>query len=105
MERVKYDWIRRAVRTGLQLIASGALFALTEQLAKDVPAEYTPYVLGGYTLLVAGVQNFLEDNVAGMPAILKGKPSAGQNPVPDAPAPRPVYREGDMNAANWPNPR
>ena len=79
------DWWRRAVRTGLQLIAGGGLAWLTDQLALDLPAQYVPYVVGGYTVLVTLAQNALED-AGKVPAVLKGQPSPGENPVPD-PAP------------------
>lgn len=53
--------MRRVARTLLQLLAGGALYGLTEQLARDVPAAYGPYVVLGYTLLVALAQNLVED--------------------------------------------
>lgn len=82
MESRSNDWWRRAVRTLLQLIASGALLALTDQLAKDVPASYSPYILIFYTVVVAAAQNALED-AGKIPAVLKSRPSSGANPVPD----------------------
>lgn len=51
----------RFVRTLLQLIAGGALYGLTEQIAKDLPSEYAPYLILGYTLAVTLVQNIAED--------------------------------------------
>ena len=51
----------RIVRTVLQLVAGGLLYGLTEQLAKDIPARYAPYLILGYTLLVTVAQNVLED--------------------------------------------
>lgn len=51
----------RILRTILQLIAGGALYALTDQLAADVPSQYAPYVILAYTLLVTIAQNVLED--------------------------------------------
>lgn len=52
---------RRVARTLLQLLAGGALYGLTEQVAHDVPAVYAPYIVLLYTLLVAVAQNVLED--------------------------------------------
>ena len=51
----------RVIRTLMQLIAGGALLGLTDQIAKDVPAAYAPYVALGYALLVALAQNLYED--------------------------------------------
>ncbi len=76
------DSLRRAIRTLIQLVASGGLVWLTDQLAKDIPSEYVPYMLGLYTIIVALAQNALEDNTS-FPALLKSPPSAGQNPTPD----------------------
>lgn len=75
------DWWRRAVRTLLQLLAGGAFTALFDQVATDVPAAYTPYVVIASTLLVTTAQNYLED-AGKIPALLKAEPSAGDNPVP-----------------------
>lgn len=52
---------RRFLRTLLQLIAGGALTALVDQLATDVPASLAPYLVIGFTLLVTLAQNTLED--------------------------------------------
>lgn len=82
MEARQYDWLRRAVRTLLQLIASGALLELTQQIAGDIPATYSAYVFIVYTVLVTAAQNAAEDAGA-IPAVLKGKASSGSNPVPD----------------------
>lgn len=82
MEARSNDWWRRAARTLLQLIASGALLALTDQLANDLPAAYQPYLLIAYTVIVSAAQNALEDAGA-IPSVLKGKASSGANPVPD----------------------
>lgn len=61
---------RRAIRTLLQLIAGGALYGLTEQIAMDIPTEYAPYLMIGYTFLVAFLQNVLEDS-GRVPALMK----------------------------------
>ena len=81
------DWWRRAVRTLLQLIAGGGLAWLTDQLAVDLPAQYVPYVVGGYTVLVTLAQNALED-MGAMKPILKDKPSGGEgSSTPPEPEP------------------
>lgn len=74
------DPLRRAIRTLMQLVVGGGLTALVNQLAGDVPTKYAPYILIGFTLLVAFCQNWLEDNTA-FPAVLKAQASSGQNPV------------------------
>lgn len=51
----------RILRTILQLIAGGALYALIDQLSTDVPEPYAPYVSLLYVLLVTIAQNILED--------------------------------------------
>jgi hypothetical protein len=63
------DWAARILRTCLQLIAGGALTALIEQVARDIPTEYMPYVLLINTLLVTIAQNFVEQQTGH--AILK----------------------------------
>lgn len=67
------ETVRRLIRTLLQLVAGGALAALTDQLAKDIPTAYAPYLVIGYTLLVTLAQNALEDAGAIKP-ILKDPP-------------------------------
>ncbi len=81
MDSRNNDWWRRAVRTGAQLLASGALLALTDQFVKDIPAQYAPYVLASYQVAVTAAQNYLED-IGAMKPLLKGKASSGANPVP-----------------------
>jgi hypothetical protein len=54
------DWVARIIRTILQLIAGGAFAELFLQVAKDVPPEYTPYVIIISTLLVTICQNIIE---------------------------------------------
>lgn len=51
----------RVIRTFFQLVAGGGLTALINQVAKDIPTAYVPYLLIGSTLLVTLVQNVLED--------------------------------------------
>jgi hypothetical protein len=55
------DWFARILRTLLQMLAGGAFTALFEQVARDVPPSYTPYVLIISTLIVAAAQNALEE--------------------------------------------
>lgn len=74
------DATRRAIRTLMQLIAGGGLTLLVDQIAKDLPTQYVPYLMIGFTLLVTFSQNWLEDNTS-FPALLKAVPSSGQNPV------------------------
>lgn len=78
------DAIRRPLRTLIQMIASGGLTILVNQLAEDVPTSYTPYILIGFTILVGFCQNWLEDN-KGLPAIFKATASDGQNPAGNDP--------------------
>lgn len=54
------DSLARVTRTLIQLVAAGGLYALTQQVADDVPTRYAPYVLLGYTLLVTLAQNLVE---------------------------------------------
>jgi hypothetical protein len=54
------DWAARILRTLLQLIAGGALTALMEQVARDIPSQYMPYIILLNTLLVTIAQNFVE---------------------------------------------
>lgn len=55
------DWAARIARTGVQMLAGGAFTVLFEQIAKDVPSGYTPYVLIFSTLAVTAAQNALEE--------------------------------------------
>lgn len=66
------DWAARIARTGMQMLAGGAFTVLFEQVARDVPPGYTPYVLIGSTLMVTAAQNFLEEKEV-IPSILKPK--------------------------------
>ena len=54
------DSMARIVRTLVQLVAGGGLTLLFDQLAKDVPTRWTPYVVLGATLLVTICQNLVE---------------------------------------------
>lgn len=55
------DFWQRIARTMLQLVAGGALAALTNQLASDIPPAYSAYLVLGYTLLVTVAQNAVEN--------------------------------------------
>jgi hypothetical protein len=64
------DSVARVLRTLIQLLAAGGFTALFEQIARDVPPGYTPYILILATLLVTAAQNGLEQ--AGViPAFLR----------------------------------
>ena len=54
------DWAARILRTLVQMIAAGAFTAIFEQVARDVPSNYTPYVLGISMLIVTAAQNSVE---------------------------------------------
>lgn len=84
MEQKKNDWWRRGVRTIIQLVAGGGLTALFNQVSGDVDAIYSAYILMASTLVVTLAQNYCEDQ-GWIPALLKGVPSQGKNPVPDPP--------------------
>jgi hypothetical protein len=64
------DWLARVLRTALQLVAAGGLTALLGQLAKDVPVQYSAYILLGSVLLVTFCQNLLE-SLGLIPVLLK----------------------------------
>ena len=73
--------LRRILRTAIQLIAGGALYGLTQQIAGDIDDTYAPYVILGYTFLVNICQNLLEDTTD-IPAVFKGDASGAKNPKP-----------------------
>ena len=75
------DSLARVVRTILQLIAAGGLYAITQQIADDVPDRYAPYVLLGYTLLVAIAQNIIEQ-ASGKGILRPDSPPAPANVPP-----------------------
>ena len=97
MESRGLDWVRRGIRSFLQgfigvllITAVPALNDLVTSVGSggvatiDVPFWRNvgiAAVAGGAISLIACVQNFLEDKTP-MPALLKSKPNAGQNPVP-----------------------
>lgn len=67
---------RRVLRTGLQMVAAGGLTALVEQVARDVPGTWTPYVFIAGTLVVTFCQNLAEAN-GWMPVVLPAKRDGG----------------------------
>lgn len=64
---------QRVIRTLLQLIVGGGLTWLTDQLAKDLPTAYVPYMLGAYTVVVVLAQNYLEET-GKIRKVFKGQP-------------------------------
>ena len=86
------DWWRRGARTLVQFIAGGGLTVLIDQFVKDIPDRYDAYVIIASGALVALCQNYAED-AGWIPAIGKGTPSAGADPVPDPNDPRNVPPE------------
>jgi hypothetical protein len=60
---------RKAVRTGLQLVAAGALTAAVNTFADGLSPNVKVYVLAGWTVAVALAQNALETN-GKIPALL-----------------------------------
>lgn len=79
------DSLRRAIRTLLQLIASGGLTALVDSFAGGLSPESATLLLMINTVLVTFLQNYLEDNTS-FPAILKAPASPGENPTPKSAA-------------------
>ena len=98
MESPRYDWLRRALRTFLQafvgtlsVMAIPALNEIVRAIGSAEPYELNfdfwqsvaiAATLSGVVALISAAQNALEDK-AGMPAVIKGKASSGQNPVPE----------------------
>ena len=112
MDSPRYDWLRRAARTFLQaFVATLMTFGIgpaqeaIRALSSGDPYEFDfnfwqaliiAASLAGVVALVTALQNALEDK-AGLPAVLKGKATSGQNPVPEPDAYDP------MNPATWPS--
>lgn len=101
IESPRYDWLRRAARTFLQafvgtlsVMAIPALNDIVRAIGSAEPYELDfafwqsviiAASLAGVVSLISAAQNALEDK-GGMPAVLKGQATSGQNPVPDGPA-------------------
>lgn len=64
------DYLKRGIRTLIQLVASGGLTALVDKLAGGLDPSYVALVLSGWQVVVTLAQNWLEDNTA-FPAVLK----------------------------------
>lgn len=100
MEARNLDWLRRGVRTFVQAFigvmattmvpilydliqaageADGELVKIDVNLLGNVLISA---VVAGIIALISMGQNWAEDNTR-LPAVLKAKPSTGQNPVPD----------------------
>ncbi len=98
MRSPKYDWFRRGVRSFFQgfigvavLLVIPALTTLITSVGSGGTVDIDPTfwrsmgiaaVAGGVIALVSFAQNALEDNTP-FPALLKSRPSSGENPVPD----------------------
>lgn len=67
------DSARRAIRTLLQLVASGGLTALIEYIAGGLSPFISGLLLVVNTVLVTFAHNYLEDNTS-FPTILKTPP-------------------------------
>ena len=91
------DWWRRGLRTLVQFIAGGGLTVLVDQLIIDIPDRYDAYVIIVAGALASVCQNYAED-AGWIPAIGKGTPSAGADPMPE---PTPAY--DPMNPDTWPS--
>jgi hypothetical protein len=99
MESLRFDWLRRALRTFVQAFVGSLILTLVPWLqtmqeavgsGDDVvidpnflQATVLSAIIAGMIALVSGVQNLLEDKVPAVPAIGKAPASGGQNPVPD----------------------
>lgn len=69
------DWLARFLRTLVQLAAAGTFTVLFEQIAQDVPAYMTPYILIISMLVVTFSQNAAEQ-AGWIPTILKPENAA-----------------------------
>jgi len=70
---------RKAIRTLLQLIASGGLTALVAAVADGLAAATATIVLAAWTVVVTYVQNALEDNCT-IPTLLPSPHKGDPNP-------------------------
>lgn len=100
MNSVQWDWLRRAIRSFVQgflgmlilvgfPVAQNIINAVTNGEPFSIDLEAWKRILiaalfAGGMALVSLLMNLLEDKTT-MPAMLKDKPSTGQNPAPDAP--------------------
>ena len=99
MKQRNLDWLRRGIRTFLQAfvgVLSATLIPVLYDIVKAAGESGGDLVkidvnligniliaatVAGIIALISMAQNALEDNTS-FPAILKDKPSTGQNPVP-----------------------
>lgn len=77
---------RRALRTGLQLIAAGGLTEVVDSVAEDLDGTPKALLFLGLAFVVSWAQNELED-AGRIPAILKARASDGDNPIPPVSTP------------------
>lgn len=65
------DYVQRALRTLLQLLAGGGFAALFSALIDMTDVRYQALLAGFFVVLVAFAQNYLEDEGL-IPAVMKG---------------------------------
>lgn len=68
------DAVRRALRTLMQLVASGGLTALVDKLVGGMDPAYVAIVMAVWQVAVTFAHNWLEDNTA-FPTVLKASSS------------------------------
>ena len=68
------DGLARFLRTLLQMLAGGAFTALFDQVVRDVPTAYQPYLVVCFTLLVNAAQNYGEAQ-GWWPSLMKKQPA------------------------------
>lgn len=90
------DALRRAIRTFVQAF-TGVILAQVGGILLDInQGTWIPDLqwlqriglsatIAGVIALVTFAQNWAEDNVAAVPAVLKSTPSSGENPVTQDP--------------------
>lgn len=79
---MKNDPARRAIRTLLQLIASGGLTVLVGEFVDGLTPRQAALTLAAWQVVVTYLQNVLEDKGT-IPSLLKAPASDGANPVPE----------------------
>lgn len=99
MQALHYDWIRRGIRTFFQAFLGSVIllgfpimtsFINAVNSGQDADLDLGVWkrillaaVFSGVIALVTMLHNVLEDNVPAVPALLKGKASSGESPVPE----------------------
>lgn len=77
------DWWRRSLRGFAQLTFVQACIQLYNAFAVvDVDAGQQAAIMLVATPVVAAIQNWAEDNISWVPAVLKSPPSTGKKPAP-----------------------